>query len=820
MNINHALKYFDAQTLQEGQERHSQGRVISCSYDDAGNSLTGKVHGSQAKPYAVSVFLVQPGFDVSWSLCTCERRKACKHAAALVYAFFDFDDERTFSSISQKRDKQARIDSPLPTLDLPAKQSVLASLAENRSPESYDLEPESDLRSAEVPATVQFKRHTNLFASSLQKNDKEAVKAAAPAFRPGVIDVSDESDQSDRQASWQFEIHESGDFWFGLSLGIDVDGETISIFPVLQRALSKLKSFTARDIASLGRDGKFYSRLPDGRILILPFERVRAILANLVELCVNNAPESDQMRVSLSQLNAVAQDPALKGFKVNGAADFLARADQIMQLANLPAVQPAKNFQAQLRPYQLDGLAWLQGLARAGLSGILADDMGLGKTVQVLAHLNLEKEQQRLSKPVLVVCPTSVLNNWLTETKRFAPDLTAFAYHGAERSSANLGNMLKAAALKPDIVLTTYAILIRDSKQLADVEWQAVILDEAQAIKNAGTKGAKVARSLKSQYRLCVSGTPVENHLGELWSLFEFLMPGMLDDVKVFNKHFRTPIEKQKNVAVRQLLARRLSPFILRRLKEQVAKDLPDKTLMLQELELTSMQRDLYETVRSAGEQRVKEEISKKGINRSQIVILDAMLKLRQVCCDPRLVKLELPQPATILDSAKLEAVIDLLEPLVENGRKILLFSQFTSMLDLIAPELKAREIAFVQLRGDTTDRVTPVAEFQDGSASVFLISLKAGGTGLNLTAADTVIHYDPWWNPAVEDQATDRAHRIGQTKKVFIYKFVARGTIEERMLELQTRKRALCEAIFDAESAASISFSESDLQFLFEPLT
>ncbi len=440
--------------------------------------------------------------------------------------------------------------------------------------------------------------------------------------------------------------------------------------------------------------------------------------------------------------------------------------------------------------------------------------MGLGKTVQILAHLALEHEQGLLKKPVLVVCPTSVLHNWLAETKRFAPQLNAVAYHGGERQS-----LLAGEQLQPSLIVTTYALLIRDAKELAGVDWQAVILDEAQAIKNAGTKAAKAARSLKADYRLCVSGTPVENHLGELWSLFEFLTPGMLGDVKAFSKHFRTPIEKQKRADIRQLLAKRLSPFILRRIKEQVARDLPDKTVIVHELDLSSMQRDLYETVRTVSAQKVLEEINKKGLNRAQLAILDAMLKLRQVCCDPRLVKLAVSQTPSITDSAKLEALIDLLEPLIENGRRILVFSQFTSMLDLIAPELESREIKFVQLRGDTTDRVTPVARFQAGEVSVFLISLKAGGTGLNLTAADTVVHYDPWWNPAVEDQATDRAHRIGQTEKVFVYKFIARGTIEERMLELQVRKRALCEAIFDAESAASISFSEADLEFLFQPL-
>lgn len=842
------LKYFDKMALHEGFERHSQGRVISFSYDEKNNSITGKVHGSQPKPYVVSVFLKPSGFDVSWSLCTCDQRKACKHGAAVIYAFFDLDNQEILPGASfpaKSVSNQAALPGGLHFKkggSTPVARTQIDKVKESIVGDSGYLKIDQAGKAHLIPAQVDVlpskvrpvsfgslnsgaassalsSSSSSSFKSSprLMQSESQTKDWSPKPFRAGVIDLSDPSSAScsDSNAIWKIDIHESKEFWFGVSLGIEVEGETIALLPVLQRALSKLTGYSPKQIESLGRDGKFFGRLEDGRILILPFSRVKAILTNLVELLSREVNEATELKLSLAQINAVTQDNKDTGLVVTGSLALTDRLEQIRKLASLPVVEAPKNFNAELRPYQLDGLSWLQGLARAQLSGILADDMGLGKTVQILAHLALEHEKGLLKKPVLVVCPTSVLHNWLAETKRFAPQLNAIAYHGGERQS-----LLADEQLQPSLIVTTYALLIRDAKELASIDWQAVILDEAQAIKNAGTKAAKAARSLKADYRLCVSGTPVENHLGELWSLFEFLTPGMLGDVKAFSKHFRTPIEKQKRADIRQLLAKRLSPFILRRIKEQVARDLPDKTVIVHELDLSSMQRDLYETVRTVSAQKVLEEINKKGLNRAQLAILDAMLKLRQVCCDPRLVKLAVSQTPSITDSAKLEALIDLLEPLIENGRRILVFSQFTSMIDLIAPELEAREIKFVQLRGDTTDRITPVSRFQEGEVSVFLISLKAGGTGLNLTAADTVVHYDPWWNPAVEDQATDRAHRIGQTEKVFVYKFIARGTIEERMLELQVRKRALCEAIFDAESAASISFSEADLEFLFQPLS
>lgn len=310
----------------------------------------------------------------------------------------------------------------------------------------------------------------------------------------------------------------------------------------------------------------------------------------------------------------------------------------------------------------------------------------------------------------------------------------------------------------------------------------------------------------------------MENHLGELWSQFNFLLPGFLGDETRFRKLFRNPIERNGDAERRQILAKRIGPFVLRRRKEEVATELPAKTEIVQNVELAGGQRDLYETIRLAMHAKVKEEVDKKGMSRAHIIILDALLKLRQVCCDPRLVKLTAARSVT--QSAKLELLMDLLPEMLAEGRKVLLFSQFTSMLALIQLELAKKEIAHVILTGDTKDRATPVEQFQNGAVPLFLISLKAGGTGLNLTAADTVIHYDPWWNPAVENQATDRAHRIGQTKSVFVYKLMTVGTVEEKILALQKRKRELVEGLMDEKRRETLQLTNEDLQVLFAPLS
>jgi SNF2 family DNA or RNA helicase len=452
--------------------------------------------------------------------------------------------------------------------------------------------------------------------------------------------------------------------------------------------------------------------------------------------------------------------------------------------------------------------------------------MGLGKTVQTIAHVALEIESARLSKPVLIVAPVSALGNWQHEFARFAPGLSVCTWHGAQRRKSR--PKLNGA----QVIITAYPLLLIDSEVLLAQEFGLVILDEAQMIKNPGAKVSQMARALRAECRLCLSGTPIENHLGELWSLFDFLQPGLLGDERHFQRHYRTPIERNGDRGRAEALSARLAPFLLRRTKDSVAKELPPKVEIIESITLDDRQRDFYDGVRLAMHQRIQEVVRQQGLARSQITILDALLKLRQVCCDPRLVDVadrESRSPPgdgvdtgererDIVPSAKLEWLATVLPELVAEGRRILLFSQFTSMLRLIESLVSGLAIPYCLLTGQTTDRTAVVERFQSGEVPLFLISLKAGGTALNLTAADTVIHYDPWWNPAVEAQATDRAHRIGQTKSVFVYKLIAEDTVEERMLQLQADKRVLAGRLYTEKSASPTALGVEDLEMLFAP--
>jgi len=622
------------------------------------------------------------------------------------------------------------------------------------------------------------------------------------------------------EEEWDVDATSGTGFWFSLDLGVLVDDKRVPLFPIVHKAIQHLQGIGPHlDIDHLNIDGKFYAPLPDGGFVALPFDRVKAVIYTLLEIF----DERTSIKEAAAQVNIpqILELATQLGFgTASGASrqgpfsNSSALSSLLQRISNydgLKTITPPSTFKAELRPYQLEGLSWLDFIREFGLGGILADDMGLGKTIQTLAHVACEKKANRVTKPYLVICPTSVLPNWQSEIKKFAPTFKTLALTGADR----MLDFKKIA--RADIVITTYPLVPRDIGALQEQDWQAVILDEAQYIKNPQTQVAQAVQLLRSEYRLCLTGTPIENHLGERWSKFNFLMPGFLRDLKTFNKTVRTPIEKQKNKFIQNHLAKKVRPFLLRRTKEVVAKDLPEKTEIIKSVELEGAQRDLYESVRLAMYEKVKDALAEKGLARSQIVILDALLKLRQVCCDPRLVKL--PTAKQVTSSAKLDQLLEMIDELVSEGKRILLFSQFTSMLGLIEPELDKRKIAYVQIRGDTKDRATPVKQFQNGKVPLFLLSLKAGGTGLNLTAADTVIHYDPWWNPAVENQATDRAHRIGQKKKVFVFKLIAAGTIEEKMIELQEKKRKIANAIYGDEEELASKLTAEELAELFTPL-
>ncbi|MFL9812267.1 DEAD/DEAH box helicase [Stutzerimonas sp. VN223-3] len=616
---------------------------------------------------------------------------------------------------------------------------------------------------------------------------------------------------------WYAQVEESPEHsWFDLELGIVVEGERISLLPVLLDVIRKNPTLLAApQLAQRGDDETLRVQLrqrdnAQPLQVMLPFGRLKSILATLGDLYLQpelgNSLRLDQ--ADAVRLNHLEQLP-LDWQGGERLRDFGRR---LLDYKQQPCGAPT-GLNAELRPYQLEGLSWMQTLRALEVGGILGDDMGLGKTLQTLAHLLTEKQAGRLDRPSLVVMPTSLIPNWQDEAARFTPDLRLLTLHGTARHKHfdALGDY--------DVLLTTYALLPRDIEPLSEQPLHVLILDEAQNIKNASSKAAQAASRLQARQRLCLTGTPMENHLGELWSLFHFLMPGWLGNAKEFNRTYRTPIEKHGNQERLQHLIGRIRPFLLRRHKEQVARELPPKNEIVHWVDLTPAQRDLYETVRLAMDRKVREEIDRKGLARSQIVILEALLKLRQVCCDLRLVKGEAGRSAKSGFSGKLDSLLDMLQELLAEGRRVLLFSQFTSMLALIEDSLRQRGIDYVQITGETRDRRTPVQRFQRGEVPVFLISLKAGGTGLNLTAADTVIHYDPWWNPAAENQATDRAYRIGQDKPVFVYRLITRGTVEERIQQLQRRKADLAAGVLDSGNQGEWQLEQNDIEALLAPL-
>ncbi len=614
-----------------------------------------------------------------------------------------------------------------------------------------------------------------------------------------------------------------------LSLGVDVEGETLDLAPLLADLLKRdARWLNAQEIAAIEDDAIVVLRAPGGRRIEARAAPLKAIVGAMVDLLTDprrkdgplrlsswEAHRLEALRLELTSTQAAraSADGEHSAWQLQGDAGLVTLAQRLREAGTPPPVEQPPGLGLTLRPYQLQGLAWLQYLREHHLAGILADDMGLGKTAQVLAHLLVEKQAGRLDQPALVVLPTSLIANWQAEAARITPALSVLTLQGAARSR----DFPRIAA--HDVVFTTYPLLWRDITALQAQPWHLLILDEAQMVKNAGSRSAGALRRLRTRHRLCVTGTPLENHLGELWAHFDLLMPGFLGDARSFTRQWRKPIETNGETLRAQLLAQRVRPFILRRRKEDVATELPPKTEVIRRVQLQGQQRALYESVRVAADEQVRRVLKRQSFAGAQIAILDALLKLRQVCCDPQLVKGTKTPPT--MERAKMALLLDMLPELVAEGRRVLVFSQFTEMLTLVQAELAAIELPHLMLTGDTPvrSRGAVVRQFQSKAVPIMLVSLKAGGVGLNLTAADTVIHLDPWWNPAVEQQATARAHRIGQDQPVFVYKLVAEGSIEERMLALQARKAALAEGVLGHDAAAAVKFSADDLQGLLAPL-
>jgi len=575
-----------------------------------------------------------------------------------------------------------------------------------------------------------------------------------------------------RTETWEAEIVEEGRGWFNLSAGFEIDGELFELQPILA-TLVENQFLEATEGMPSGQE--FMIFLPDGRGLALPVGRFRNILTTLGQLLEFKFTDGP---IKLSKLDAAAlsTDDDLETTAPEEVEELSICINDFEKIERVPV--PA-GLQADLREYQLDGYHWMQFLARYNLNGILADDMGLGKTLQAIAHILAEKESGRDDGlPSLVIAPTSVVENWQREAAKFAPGLKILILQGADRHT-RFEQIPNA-----DIALTSYALLHRDLEVFTQHRFHILALDEAQHIKNPGAIVSGAVRQLDSNHRLCLSGTPVENHLGELWSLMDFLMPGLLGTSETFTNTYRNPIERNGSATKSKALAARVGPLILRRTKHDVAKELPPKTEIVHTIELVEQQKDLYETVRATMDKKVRDALALQG-TQSQIVFLDALMKLRQICCHPQLLK----DQSHASESSKFEFLTDLLETLRKEKHRVLLFSQFTSMLAIIEEHLDEIGCSYLKLTGETKDRQSLVERFQGGEAEIFLISLKAGGTGLTLTGADTVIHYDPWWNPAAENQATDRAYRIGQDKPVFVHKLICKNTVEERIQQMQGKK-------------------------------
>ncbi len=553
--------------------------------------------------------------------------------------------------------------------------------------------------------------------------------------------------------------------------------------------------------------GKRYVQLKDGSYTSLPDSWLQKLSHKLRALGMDTEKPPKK---KFQKFEVPAFDKLLEEVPEAHTDSFWKNLKQkIHDFQEIEQIQQPNGINATLRPYQLQGVSFLNFLREYGFGGILADEMGLGKTLQTLSLLQYIKEKGGKG-PNLIIVPTSVLPNWQREVQKFIPSMKQLIIYGSKRE--NLFKEIPSC----DLVITTYALLRRDLEDLNKYDYNSVILDEAQNIKNPNTITARSVRKLKSKFRICLSGTPIENNLLELWSLFEFLMPGFLGSQNAFQKAFVKPIKDGDEESM-EYLRSRVRPFILRRKKDDVAKDLPPKVENVHYAALIDEQKELYASLAKKLKEQVIQKVEEKGIAQSQMSILDALLKLRQICCHPRLLKLDMPGISTNIPSGKFEAFKDLINSIIEDGHKVLVFSQFVQMLHIARSWLKMNKIPFAYLDGSSKDRYEQVERFnKDPNIPIFLISLKAGGTGLNLTAADYVIHYDPWWNPAVENQATDRTHRIGQTKKVFSYKLICENTVEEKILQLQEQKKGVADAIIPGQDQWK-SLTREDLEMLFE---
>jgi superfamily II DNA or RNA helicase len=620
-----------------------------------------------------------------------------------------------------------------------------------------------------------------------RRRDGQDVEVAARELGPAVRRLIDlgwqvhaDGQRVRQPQELKFQL-KSGIDWFELHANVQFEHSQVS-FPELLSALAR---------------GDTTVRLDDGSLGILPEEWARKVgLLGGLGVVGEDHVRFEHNQVAMLDALLSAQE------SVDFDDQFIEMRDKFRAFSGVVSVTEPEGFKGELREYQRTGLGWLDFLQQFGFGGCLADDMGLGKTVQLIALLLERCKTRKKPMPSLIVVPKSLMFNWHQECERFAPQLKVMEYTGLDRAK------LLDDFPNQDIVLATYGTVRRDILQLQEIEFDYIVLDEAQMVKNSGSQVAKASRLLKAKHRVALSGTPIENHLGDLWSIFEFLNPGMLGRSSVF-KTYAADIEDKES---RKLLSTALQPFILRRTKAQVASELPEKIEQTIYCDMSDDQRKMYDELREHYRNSLLGMVHDQGLGKSKMHVLEALLRLRQAACHPGLLnKSKQDDP-----SAKLDVLIPHIEELIAEGHKALVFSQFTSMLSIVRRHLDRRNIVYEYLDGQTRNRKDHIERFQDDpDCPVFLISLKAGGLGLNLTAADYVFLLDPWWNPAVEAQAIDRAHRVGQTRQVMAYRLICRDTVEEKIAKLQSKKRSLVDAILTVDKNLLRELSTEDLEML-----
>lgn len=584
--------------------------------------------------------------------------------------------------------------------------------------------------------------------------------------------------------------------------------QTVDLFILKIDCTIGEKAMTLDEVQRHLMQGKKYFFMKDVGYIEIPLAAILHITKTLQFFDAENI-DQDTYQIQTFRAGLIAE-LVDQGIELDLSKKFSKFWSVISSQTSMEEIDMPSQVQAELRPYQKAGFNWLWFLYSYGLNGILADDMGLGKTLQTLVLLQHAKNQDG-HMPSLIICPTSVVYNWVNEINKFVPELSVVNLTGSDR------HVQYKKINEADAVITSYALMRRDIRALKEYPFRYVILDESQNIKNYESQTAAASKALQASHRLALSGTPVENRLMELWSVFDFLMPNFLYDKDDFKYRYVYPIEEKGNRDAERRLKKQVFPFMLRRLKQDVAKDLPPKIEAVSYCELTDAQRALYLEVLEKTKEEVFANVAEKGVGGSTNSIFAALLRLRQICCHPQLMGEELS--GGLKDSGKFTALKEMIEEVISEGHRILLFSQFVEMLKIIRTWLDKKGIKYEYLTGESRDRHVMVDRFNnDDSIPIFLMSLKAGGTGLNLTGADYVIHYDPWWNPAAEDQASDRAHRIGQTKTVFVYRLITKGTVEEKILKLQDRKRDLVDSIIAADRSVGKMLSFEDLKEILSP--